>query len=183
MSFQSDNDKDNRFERFYALNFPKVKSFAWLLTKSEADAEDIAQSIFLKLWMRPDLWETDESMEGYLYVVTRNEIFALFRHQQIERDYQQKMIDSLLLEELEDNNSSLEKIYYQEKLILIEMALKKMPERRRRVFELSRFDGMSNKEIAEKLDMPLRTVEDHIYKTLLELRKVLMFVILFRFFP
>ena len=39
------------------------------------------------------------------------------------------------------------------------------------------------KEIADKLQIPLRTVEDHIYKTLTELRKVLMFVILFRFFP
>ena len=39
------------------------------------------------------------------------------------------------------------------------------------------------KEIADKLQIPLRTVEDHIYKTLTELRKVLMFVILFRIFP
>ena len=43
--------------------------------------------------------------------------------------------------------------------------------------------GLINKEIADKLQIPLRTVEDHIYKTLTELRKVLMFVILFRLFP
>ena len=48
---------------------------------------------------------------------------------------------------------------------------------------MSRFDGLSNKEIAEKLQMPIRTVEDHIYKTLLELRKLLMFVIILRIFP
>lgn len=181
----TDQDKDARFEQFYAANFPKVKNFAWLLTKSEADAEDIAQSIFLKLWMRPDLWESAETMAGYLYVVTRNEIFALFKHQKIEKEYERRMEQSHLLDELwaENTTEPLQEIYYKEKLLLIEMALKRMPARRREVFELSRFDGLSNKEIAERLDMPVRTVEDHIYKTLLELRKVLMFVILFRLFP
>lgn len=179
------HDRDSRFERFYASNFPKVRNFAWLLTKSEADAEDIAQSIFLKLWMRPDLWESEESMSGYLYVVTRNEIFAMFKHQRIEREYEERMTNSHLLDELwaENTTQPLEEIYYKEKLLLIEMALKKMPPRRREVFEMSRFEGLSNKEIALRLDMPVRTVEDHIYKTLLELRKVLMFVILFRLFP
>ncbi len=43
------NDMDARFEQFYAANFPRVKNFARLLTKSEEDAEDIAQNIFLKL--------------------------------------------------------------------------------------------------------------------------------------
>ena len=47
------NDMDARFEQFYAANFPRVKNFARLLTKSEEDAEDIAQNIFLKLWTVP----------------------------------------------------------------------------------------------------------------------------------
>ena len=50
-------DLDVRFERFYAANYPRVKNFAKLLTKSEEDAEDIAQNIFLKLWTRPELWQ------------------------------------------------------------------------------------------------------------------------------
>ena len=40
-------DLDVRFERFYAANYPRVKNFAKLLTKSEEDAEDLAQNIFL----------------------------------------------------------------------------------------------------------------------------------------
>lgn len=179
-----EEDIDALFEQFYADNFPKVKNFAWLLTKSERDAEDIAQSIFMKLWMRPELWRNRQSMSDYLYAATRNEIYALFRHQKVEREYEEKMMQSHLLDELcQGYTSMIENIYYKELLLLIKMALTRMPERRRQVFELSRFDGLSNKEIARQLQLPLRTVEDHIYKTLAELRKVLMFVILFHIFP
>ena len=168
---------DIRFEQFYAANFPRVKNFAKLLTKSEEDAEDIAQNIFLKLWTRPELWQDQETMTGYLYTVTRNEIFNLFKHQKVEQEYEDKVLKAQLLGEL------LENLYYKEVLMLIRMTLSQLPDRRRRVFEMSRFEGLSHKEIADKLQIPLRTVEDHIYKTLTELRKVLMFVILFRLFP
>ena len=173
---------DIRFEQFYAANFPRVKNFAKLLTKSEEDAEDIAQNIFLKLWTRPELWQDQETMTGYLYTVTRNEIFNLFKHQKVEQE--DKVLKAQLLGELCDEDSSLlENLYYKEVLMLIRMTLSQLPDRRRRVFEMSRFEGLSHKEIADKLQIPLRTVEDHIYKTLTELRKVLMFVILFRLFP
>ena len=144
------------FEQFYAANFPRVKNFARLLTKSEEDAEDIAQNIFLKLWTRPELWQEQETMTGYLYTVG---------------------------ELCDEDSSLLENLYYKEVLMLIKMTLSQLPDRRRQVFEMSRFEGLSHKEIADKLQIPLRTVEDHIYKTLTELRKVLMFVILFRIFP
>ena len=175
---------DIRFEQFYAANFPRVKNFAKLLTKSEEDAEDIAQNIFLKLWTRPELWQDQETMTGYLYTVTRNEIFNRFKHQKVEQAYEDKVMKAQWLGELCDEDSSLlENLYYKEVLMLIRMTLSQLPDRRRRVFEMSRFEGLSHKEIADKLQIPLRTVEDHIYKTLTELRKVLMFVILFRLFP
>ena len=98
---------DIRFEQFYAANFPRVKNFAKLLTKSEEDAEDIAQNIFLKLWTRPELWQDQETMTGYLYTVTRNEIFNLFKHQKVEQEYEDKVLKAQLLGELCDEDSSL----------------------------------------------------------------------------
>lgn len=178
------NDMDARFEQFYAANLPRVKNFARLLTKSEEDAEDIAQNIFLKLWTRPDLWQGQESMTGYLYTVTRNEIFNLFKHQKVEQEYESHIIRSQLIGELCDEDTSLlENLYYKEIVLLVELALNQLPPRRKQVFEMSRIEGLSHKEIAEKLQIPVRTVEDHIYKTLTELRKVLMFVILPVLFP
>ena len=153
---------DIRFEQFYAANFPRVKNFAKLLTKSEEDAEDIAQNIFLKLWTRPELWQDQETMTGYLYTVTRNEIFNLFKHQKVEQEYEDKVLKAQLLGELCDEDSSLlENLYYKEVLMLIRMTLSQLPDRRRRVFEMSRFEGLSHKEIADKLNISLTTVITH----------------------
>ncbi|MEI3444968.1 MAG: sigma-70 family RNA polymerase sigma factor [Bacteroides thetaiotaomicron] len=105
------NDMDARFEQFYAANFPRVKNFARLLTKSEEDAEDMAQNIFLKLWTRPDLWQGQESMTGYLYTVTRNEIFNLFKHQKVEQEYESHIIRSQLIGELCDDTPPFSKIF------------------------------------------------------------------------
>lgn len=125
---------DIRFEQFYAANFPRVKNFAKLLTKSEEDAEDIAQNIFLKLWTRPELWQDQETMTGYLYTVTRNEIFNLFKHQKVEQEYEDKVLKAQLLGELCDEDSSLlENLYYKEVLMLIRMTLSQLPDRRRRI--------------------------------------------------
>ena len=125
-----------------------------------------------------------ESMTGYLYTVTRNEIFNLFKHQKVEQEYESHIIRSQLIGELCDEDTSLlENLYYKEIVLLVELALNQLPPRRKQVFEMSRIEGLSHKEIAEKLQIPVRTVEDHIYKTLTELHKVLMFVILPVLFP
>lgn len=127
-------DLDVRFEQFYATNFPRVKSFAKLLTKSEEDAEDIAQNIFLKLWMHPELWQNQETMNSYLYTITRNEIFNLFKHQKVESEYEDKMIKAQLLGELCNEDSSLlENLYYKEMLLLIKMTLSQFPPRTKKV--------------------------------------------------
>ena len=117
-------DLDFRFERFYAANYPRVKNFAKLLTKSEEDAEDIAQNIFLKLWTRPELWQEQETMTSYLYTVTRNEIFNLFKHHKVEQEYEDKIMKAQLIGDLCDEDTSLlENLYYKEVLLLVKMTL------------------------------------------------------------
>lgn len=169
-----------RFEQFYIRYFPRVKNFAKLLTKSEEDAEDIAQNIFLKLWAHPEIWQEENAMiTNYLYTITRNEIFNLFRHQKIQQEYADKIMAAQLLDEFRGEDSSLlENLYYKEMLLLIKMSIEQLPSRSREIFEMSRFQGLSHKEIANKLQISLRTVENSIYKTLLKLHKVLTYVII-----
>ena len=139
-----DNDRQLKlkFQRFFTENFPKVKNFAQMLLKSEADAEDVAQDIFCKLWLQPEIWLNNErELDGYLFIMTKNVILNIFKHQQIEREYQDAYLEKSLLCELVENENILESIYYEEMLLIVRLTLEKMPERRRTIFELSRFKG------------------------------------------
>ena len=176
--------KDEQFEQLYIAHFPKVKNFASALTTSSLEADDIAQCVFLKLWSKPELWHnTDCDIDSYLYAMTRNEIFATFRHRAVEREFADHAAGSALLEELCEEAGALKGIYYRELLLLVEMALTRMPAARSRAFRMSRFEEKSNKEIAQELQLPLRTVEDHIYRTLKELRQLLKIVIFILLLP
>lgn len=57
---------EQQFQRFFITNFPVVKNFARMLMKSESDAEDVAQDVFLKLWMQPEIWINKENIDGYI---------------------------------------------------------------------------------------------------------------------
>ena len=75
-----------------------------------------------------------------------------------------------------ESEDTLKNIYYEEMLLVIRLTLEKMPERRRLIFELSRFKELSYKEIAERLNISIRTVEHQVYLVLIELKKVLLFL-------
>ena len=173
-----ENDKrqmEKDFQSFFTVNFPKVKNFARKLLKSDEDAEDVAQDVFCKLWQQPEMWQQD----GYIFVTTRNIILNMFKHQRIEQDYQVSFIENAILCEIIEDDQALKDIYYKELLMILRLALTKMPERRRMIFEASRFQGLSNKDIAEKLGVSIRTVEHQIYLALIDLKKILLFLVFF----
>lgn len=173
-------DIDINFRRFFTINYPKVKNFAQMLLKSELDAEDVAQDVFLKLWQQPELWINNEKdMDNYLFIMTRNIILNIFKHQRIEQEYQEELFDKTILYELTENDEILNNVYYKEMLMLVHLTLEKMPERRRMIFEMSRFKGLNHKEIADKMGISVRTVEHQIYLSLIELKKILLIFFLF----
>ena len=151
-----------------------------MLLKSEADAEDVAQDVFCKLWLQPELWlGNDKELDNYIFIMTRNIVLNIFKHQQVEQEYQTEVIEKTFLYELTEKEEILNSVYYKEMLLIIQLTLEKMPKRRRLIFELSRFRGLSHKEIADKLDVSIRTIEHQVYLALIELKKVLLFFIFF----
>lgn len=174
MTHSNEQIRKRQFEQFFILTFPKVKAFAWKILKSEDDAEDIAQDVFVKLWANPKLWEEKATWDGYIYTMVRNHIFNFLKHKNIEFDYQEQLIE---------NDSSTfqtdihDQLYAKEIELLIKLTVDKMPEQRRMVFMMSRKEGLSNAEIAEKQNISIRTVERHLYLALLDLKKIILFFI------
>ena len=60
----NEQEKRRKFEQFFIMSYPKVKAFAWKILKSEDDAEDIAQDVFVKLWDNPDIWGRMETWDS-----------------------------------------------------------------------------------------------------------------------
>ena len=179
MTHIKEQEKKRKFEQFFILTFPKVKAFAWKILHSEEDAEDIAQDIFVKLWDNPEIWEKKETWDSYIYTMARNQIYNFLKHQSVELNYQEKLS--------QENSPSYEfdmydKLYAKELQLLIKLTLDNMPEQRRKVFSMSRQRGMSNQEIADNLQLSVRTVERHIYLALQELKKVILIAFFFCFY-
>lgn len=172
-----------KFEKIFTGYYSAVKYFAFMLLKSEADAEDITQDVFTKLWTQPQIWSDRDSTEisNYIFAMTKHITINFIKHKRIVEEYQESVIEKSLIEELFQTDNTLEPIYYKEAEILVRLVLSRLPERRREIFVLSRLRNMSNQEIAEKLNISIRTVEHQIYRTMLELKKIIFIAFFFYF--
>ena len=155
------------FDSLYLFYAPKVREFVFRLLKNPGEAEDVTQNIFLRIWEKRRELGDMRSLRSYLYTMARNAVFDIFSHSLVQDKYMQEHIKSAALRR---DTPPSEKIETEELALLIAIAVDNMPEQRRRVFSLSRYEGLSNKEIAERLNISVKTVEKHIGAALSQLR-------------
>ena len=155
------------FDMLYIQYSPRLKHFLTGFIKNRDEASDMTQDIFYKIWTNRETISKVDSFKAYLFRMARNMIYDYYEHSLIEENYQQKeqrrsTYDDLIEEEL----------YARELSLLIDIAVEKMPPQRRNIFIMSRKDGLSNEEIAQRLNISKRTVENHMTQALAELRKI-----------
>ncbi len=167
-------DKTLRFQSFFQENSPRVKALAFQLLRSEEDAKDVTQDIFVKLWENPDLWMNCERINNYLYTIERNYIYNYLKHKAIASDYLETAAERMRMAE-EELSQPHDELCFHEFEFSLQMALEHMPEQRRRIFSMSREEEIPFHKIAEKLNISVRTVEHHVYKALQDLRKSIMY--------
>lgn len=160
------------FDVLYDAYADSLYGFALLHTKSPSEAEDIVQETFLRLWnMRASL-SVEGSFKSMLFTIAKNQVIDAFR-QQISRpqfeDYIRFCEDDNLLD-----NSSVEKIYYDDFIEKLTIAKQKLTPMQQHVFELSREEGLSNAEIASLSNLSEQTVKNHLSASLKTLRLELL---------
>lgn len=160
----------NAWEEVYLLLYDPVATFTNRIIRSQEDAYDIAQEVFIVLWKNRSKVDPEKNIKGYIYTITKTLALKYLRDKiRTDEFAPASHAYDLTADELSPDNI----IMAEEINMLVRLALESMPKQRRLVFEMSRKEGLSYDEIAEKLGLSKRTVENHIYNVTKELKELL----------
>lgn len=169
------NGSHKAFEDVFVAYFDKVKYLLNGLLRSESDAEELAQDIFVKLWMNRQSIDPNKAFSTYIYTIARNTALNYLKHKLVEENFKNSFNES----DAETADSSDEILFAKEISLLIEMAVCRMPAQRRRIYQMSRKKGIPNQEIAEELGISKKTVENQLSLALQEIKHVISAFLIF----
>lgn len=153
------------FESIYKRYWPQLFDAAYKRIKSREIAEEIIQELFTYLWCKRKEIEIVHSFSTYMNVALKYKVFNYVR-KEINKN---KYIDSV--KQIQTFNYAVdESVLYNELNAVIEKEINNLPERCKQVFQLSRNENLTLKEIALKLDISISTVEKQVSKALKILR-------------
>uniref|UniRef100_A0AB33JF85 RNA polymerase sigma-70 factor n=1 Tax=Prevotella sp. GTC17259 TaxID=3236795 RepID=A0AB33JF85_9BACT len=150
------------FERLYITWYARMKSFALVYVKREADAEDVVQDVFARIYEREDLFGKDINITSYLFTSVKHACLnhlresltvsmAYSKYYESQRLEMQLMYDSLEQLDMAFPDASIEE--------LLEDAINQLPEKCRQIFIMSKLKGTKQKDIARELGVSVNTVE------------------------
>lgn len=154
---------EQAFELLFRKFYSRLCGFANKYSNDPEDAKEVVQEVFTKIWEGREDIDPEELLTAYLFKITRNICINKFHRKKVESKYIEiyKLVyvdnkevspyESLLAQELSDN---------------ITVAINKIPPKCKRIFELSRVEGLKYSEIAETLKISVKTVEAQMSKAL-----------------
>ena len=162
------------FEIVFKLHYVKLTLFANKLLNDINVSEEIVSESLTFLWEKRDVIVFSTSVTAYLYKMVQNKCLNYIKRQKIENEYVTYLFRNKLLDEIPEHDTNP----YNEKELAkqIRLAIDTLPEKCKLVFEMSRFEYLKNKEIAQRLNISQNTVERHITIALERLRKSLGYV-------
>jgi RNA polymerase sigma-70 factor (ECF subfamily) len=162
---------DVSFEVFFKKHFLSLCAYCQFKFGLDLDmAKEVVHSGFIKLWDARQNLAAGVSPKSYLYKIITNNILDNFKHQKIRQQYVQFIVQSV---PEETGTNSFDDIDVKQLQADIDAAIAELPEQMRRIFELSRFEGLKYGEIAAQLDISVKTVETQIGRALAKLREKL----------
>lgn len=162
--------KGNRgaFQAIFSMHYATVCAVTYRYLGDQGLAEDLAQEVFIRLWQKREQLQITSNLAAYLRRMAVNEALAHLRKK-----------TRFLAEELPVHlpnflaTAADETLDSQELQQRIHRVVAGLPDRCRLIFELSRYEELSNREIAEQLDISIKTVENQMTKALRTLREAL----------
>ena len=161
------NDFDYLFRKYHH----RLLLYTMKFVERESDALDIVQNIFVAVWENGKYKDKEELVQSYLFTAVKNSCLNYLKHQQVVKKFEHSAAVQIGETEALHYQSGEKSLIEKENLQQITDAIDSLNEIYREVIVLSRFDGLKNSEIAEKLNLPLRTVETRIFRALSALKE------------
>lgn len=162
-------DDSVSFERIFTLYHTRIYNFCISLHQSPDDAAETVQKVFVALWEQRQMVDENKPLGEYLYSITRYMIYNDFRR----KVYKQAAFDHFSLNSSEKNDSTKDEVLFDELLAFLESQIERLPERQREILKLSRYEGLSYRQVAQKLNITENTVDTQIRRALDFLRNKL----------
>lgn len=158
------------FEIVFKSYYAQIKLFTTGLIKSDADAEELTEELFVNLWVNRADINVEKSFNAYLHTIAYNMVMNFLRRKYVHNDYLKNNSNAQFC------HSSEDELIARETTLLMELAIEKMPDQRKQVFLLSKKEGLKNEEIAIRLQTTKRNVESQLSIALKELRKLTIYI-------
>lgn len=158
------------FAVVFRAYYGKVFKFVHSIVKDESQAEDLAQEVFIKLWSKRKNLATVQSLDNYLFIISRNISFDYLRKAFRKKRVSIDVLDSFIMSQISVEQQSTQEA--KSELDQVRRAVFQMPSRRRDIYLMSRFDGYSNSDIADIMGISRKTVENQLYLASDELKKI-----------
>jgi len=165
--------KEKAFRSVFNAYFESLEVFAKTYVDDDEIAKDMVQDVFANLWGKRTILPDKINLKAYLYQATRNACLNYLKRLKVQEKFEKRELDNyndLLLNYEALSQLNLDTLFYDELLQTLNRAIGQLPEKCREVFELSRYEGMKNREIAEMLNISVKAVEGHISKALRQLK-------------
>ena len=157
----------SEFHTLFDELYSPLCNYAFAILKDHDEAEDIVQGIFVDFWNKENKDSISTEYERYLIRAVKFKCIDFQRKEGVKRKYQAEAIhtQSSVIHEKEEEDSNLKEV--------LNLAIAQLPDKTRRVFMMSKLDGLSYKEIAEQMDISPKTVENQMGRAFRHLREKL----------
>ncbi len=164
----SENNRE-AFRVLYYRYSRKIYYFSLRYLGIKEEAEELVQTIYFNIWQHRKTLNATTQIKSYLYRASLNYIANYLKKKAICA----RFIESELRNNDFQSENTFQEVLYRDLESSLFSIINRLPPQQQKIFQLSRYEGLSNREIAGKLDLSVRTVENHLYRVLKMLKTIL----------
>ncbi len=154
------------FDILYKKYSKKLYKFAYSILKSTEDAENIIQDVYLNLWENRSKVNKDASVQYYIFSIAHNSAISLIRKKAKSAEF----IEYLKLHQYINQSPLDVEIEYKELKAKLDEIIDHLPDRQKEVYLLHKVEGLKYQEVADKLNISVNTIENHMSRALKTIR-------------